>query len=129
MHIHINITYIHTYVKHDLPLFATGKEKISYLGRYETTDDWEPEMMLVLGKHFELKKQILEAQQKDIQPCGKRFAKLTLLGEIKQTLSKPIKNINTKLIRNQIFIREILADEHKTTRNHLFFLNVLVTFL
>ena len=85
--------------------------------------------MLVLGKHFELKKQILEAQQKDIQACGKRFAKLTLLREIKQTLSKPIKSINTKPIRNQIFIREILTDEHKTTRNHLFFKNVLLTFL
>ena len=43
-------------VKHDLLIFATGKEKISYIGRYQATDDRETEMMSVRWKYFEFKK-------------------------------------------------------------------------
>lgn len=68
-------------MKHDLSIFATGKEKISYVGRYQNTDDLETEMMSRRLKHFEFKKQIPEAEQKDIQPCGICFAKLTLLSK------------------------------------------------
>ena len=69
-------------MKHNLPIFAKRKEKISYVGRYQTTDDRETEMMPVHWKYFGFKKQIPEAEEKDIQPCGKCFAKLALLGEI-----------------------------------------------
>ena len=80
-------------VKHDLSIFATGKEKISYVGRYQNTDDLETEMTSRRWKYFEFKKQIPEAEQKDIQPCGICFANLALLGK---TYSKPIKSTNTK---------------------------------
>ena len=69
-------------MKHDLPIFATCKKKISYLGKYQTADDQETKMMSVRWKYFELEKQILKSEQKDIQPCGKCFAKLALLGVI-----------------------------------------------
>lgn len=92
-----------------------------YVGRYQTTNDWETEIMSVRWNYFEFKKQILEAEQKNIQPSGKYFAKLALIGEIKWTYSKPIKNINTKSTQNQIFITEILVDEHQTQRNQLLF--------
>lgn len=39
--------------------------------------------MSVRWNYFEFKKQILEAEQKNIQPSGKYFAKLALIGEIK----------------------------------------------
>lgn len=39
--------------------------------------------MSVRWNYFEFKKQIPEAERKNIQPCGKHFAKLALIGEIK----------------------------------------------
>ena len=68
-------------VKHELPVFATEK-KISYIGGYQTTNGRETKMMSVRWKYFEFKKQIPDAEQKDIQPFGKCFTKLSLLGEI-----------------------------------------------
>ena len=46
-------------MKHDFPIFPTGKEKIAYIEKYQTTEDRETEMMLVRWKYFEFKKEIL----------------------------------------------------------------------
>lgn len=69
-------------IKHDVPIFATGKGKITYVGRYQTTDERETEMMSVRWKYFEFKYQIPQHEQKDILPCRKCFARLAFVGEL-----------------------------------------------
>ena len=69
-------------IEHDIPIFATGKSRITYVGRYQTTDEMETEMMSVRWKVFDFKHQIPENEQKDVPPCGKCFSKLVFLGEV-----------------------------------------------
>ena len=71
-----------TYHDHDVPIFATGKSRITYVGRYQSTDERETEMMSVRWKVYELFQQIPEHEQKNIPPCGKCFAQLVFLGEL-----------------------------------------------
>ena len=65
-------------MKLDLTIFETGKEKISYVETYQTTDDRETEMMLVCWKYFEFRKRITEAAEKNLQTCGKHVRMLEI---------------------------------------------------
>ena len=69
-------------IEHDIPIFATGKSRITYVGRYQSTDERETEMMSVRWKVFDFTYQISENEQKNVPPCGKCFAKLVFLGEL-----------------------------------------------
>ena len=69
-------------IDHDVPIFATGKSRITYTGRYQTVDERETEMMSVRWKVFDVNYQISENEQKDVPTCGKCFAKLVFLGEL-----------------------------------------------
>ena len=66
----------------DIPVVATGKAEITYVGKYNTTDITENEMMSVRWKVFKFHHQISEAEQKEISPCAKCFCNLTLMGEM-----------------------------------------------
>ena len=69
-------------LKTDIPIFATSKERISYVGRYNTTDPMETEMMMARWKVFEFNYQIPQDEQENISPCGKCFADLVFLSEV-----------------------------------------------
>ena len=69
-------------IENDTPIFATGKSRITYVGRYQTTDEMETEMMSVRWNVFDFKYQIPQNEQKNVPPCGKCFAKLVFLGEV-----------------------------------------------
>ena len=60
-------------ISQDTPTFATGKSEITYLGRYNTIDETENEMMSVRWKIFKFHQQILEADQKRNVPLSKMF--------------------------------------------------------
>lgn len=69
------------YLQKDTPIFATSKSPITYIGKYNTFDERENEMMAARWKVFTFTHQIPQAQQKELPPCGKCFSKLVLLGE------------------------------------------------
>ena len=69
-------------ISQDTSIFVTGKSEITYLGRYNTTDKTENEMMSVRLKIFKFHQQILEANQKEMSPCPKCFSNLVLMGEL-----------------------------------------------
>ena len=56
------------------PIVATGK--------YNSTDEWENEMMSVRWKVFNFHHQIPQAAEKEVPACPSCFSKLTLMGEI-----------------------------------------------
>ena len=60
----------------DVPIVATGKVPIQFVGRYNTRDKREDEMMAVRGKVYEFFPQIPAHEQKEIQPCPKCFCDL-----------------------------------------------------
>ena len=67
----------------DVPVFATGKDKIKLIDRYNSVDDRETAMMdsrwhYVEMTHIKFQKE----KQKDIEPCCACFSKLVLLGEV-----------------------------------------------
>ena len=66
----------------DTPIVGTGKSEITYLGRYNTTDSTENEMMAVRWKLFKFHHQIAEAEQRELTPCPTCFSKLALMGEL-----------------------------------------------
>lgn len=66
----------------DTPIFATGKSEITYVGKYNTTDITENEMMAVRWKVFKFKRQITQQEQIELQPCNKCFSQLVLMGEM-----------------------------------------------
>ena len=65
----------------DVPIFATGKSEVTYIGKYNQTDDRETEMMAARWKVFKFSHQFKEKDQKDIPPCCKCFAKQAVLGK------------------------------------------------
>ena len=65
----------------DTPIFATGKESIKYIGRYNIEDERETEMMNARWKIFNFTRQIPQDEQREIISCVKCFAKLVLHGE------------------------------------------------
>jgi len=68
-------------IDEDTPIFATSKSAIKYIGRYNSTDEQENEMMAVRWHTFQFTKQISVDEQKDVEPCAKCFAKLLLIGQ------------------------------------------------
>ena len=66
----------------DIPVFATSKGSIRYVGRFNTPDEKEQEMMDSRWKIIKLKHQFQSYEQKQVQPCGRCFAELALMGEL-----------------------------------------------
>ena len=62
----------------DTWVFATGKEQIKYLGKYNTSGERENGMMAVRWKIFEFPYQIPVGEQKDIPNCPRYFAELIM---------------------------------------------------
>ena len=67
-------------ISSDIPIFATGKAPIQFVGKYNVLDARESEMMTVRWKHFNFHHQITEQNQKHVPVCCRCFAGLTLLG-------------------------------------------------
>lgn len=65
----------------DIPVFATGKSQIKFIGRFNAEDERETEMMSVRWKYFELSHQIPQTEQKSLESCPSCFSKLVLLGD------------------------------------------------
>ena len=61
----------------DTPIFATGKNPIMFV-KNGAIDEKETEMMMVRWKIFRFHAQISQEKQREISPCGKRFATLVL---------------------------------------------------
>lgn len=68
-------------ISSDVPIFATGKEKIKFRGPYNASDDRENAMMDSRWRYIKLTHVFEESDQKKIAPCAKCFAKLVLMGE------------------------------------------------
>jgi len=68
-------------ISKDTPIFATSKDPIKFVGRYNSTDERENEMMTVRWRIIPFEHQIPQSEQKDIPPCVKCFSELTKLGE------------------------------------------------
>ena len=64
----------------DIPIFATSKAKIEFVGEHNTRDDRETEMMDVRWNTFEFTHRIPQADQKIITPYPRCSTKLVLLG-------------------------------------------------
>ena len=64
----------------DIPVFVTSKAKIEFVGKHNTRDDTETEMMDVRRKIFEFTHRIPQVDQKIITPCPRCFTELVLLG-------------------------------------------------
>lgn len=65
----------------DTPIFATSKERITFLGKYNLPDERETEMMNSRWRVFNFHHQIAEEHQKDIPVCSRCFAQLIMFGE------------------------------------------------
>lgn len=68
-------------IEKDTPIFATSKCRIAYVGKFNSSDERETEMMAIRWKVFEFKHQIPESEQKQVPPCARCFTELALLGE------------------------------------------------
>ena len=68
-------------INKDTPIFATSLEPIKFVGRYNSTDDRENEMMTVRWHIIPFKHQIPQREQKELKPCVKCFSELVKLGE------------------------------------------------
>ena len=64
----------------DTPIFATSKGPIEFIGRYNTTDATENEMMRARWNIFEFTHQIPEKEQKVLPRCKRCFAEMVMLG-------------------------------------------------
>ena len=64
----------------DIPIFATSKEKIEFVGKLNTCDDRETEMMDVRWNILEFTHKIPHADQNIITHCPRCFTELVLLG-------------------------------------------------
>ena len=66
----------------DTPIFATSKSRITYIGKYNATDEIENEMMAVRWRVFDFFYQIPAQNQLQLTPCGKCFSDLVLMTEL-----------------------------------------------
>ncbi len=64
----------------DTPIFATGKDPIRFISRYNATDNIENEMMDARWKYFFFNCQIAEKDAKTVPKCKRCFAELIMLG-------------------------------------------------
>ena len=67
-------------IKTDIPIFATSKAKIEFLGKHSMRNNQEIKMMDVWWKVFEIHDRIPQYEQNDFIPCGRCFAVLIFLG-------------------------------------------------
>ena len=67
-------------ISSDIPIFATGKAPIQFVGKYNVTDARESEMMTIRWNHFHFHHQITQENQRNVPVCCRCFAELTLLG-------------------------------------------------
>ena len=68
-------------ISKDTPIFASSKSRITYVGKFNVSDERETEMMTIRWKVIEFNHQIPEWEQKRPNPCARCFAELALLGE------------------------------------------------
>lgn len=66
----------------DIPIFATSKCRVEYIGKFNSRDEGETAMMAVRWKVFDFTRQISEEEQKSVPPCPRCFSELVLMGEI-----------------------------------------------
>ena len=71
-----------------MPIFATSKSRITYTGKFNSTDDRETEMMSVRWKFIEFTHRTAENEQKQVAQSSRYFAELTFLGENCRHLSQ-----------------------------------------
>lgn len=64
----------------DIPIFATGKEKIKFRGSYNAIDDRETAMMDSRWRYVKFTHVFEKKDQKQIAPCTVCFAKLVQMG-------------------------------------------------
>ena len=67
-------------IDEDTPIVATSKGEITYVGKYNSLDPTENEMMSIRWKTFKFYRQIAQSDQVDLTPCPKCFAKLIMEG-------------------------------------------------
>ena len=67
-------------LENDTPVFATSKGEIEYIGKYNSRDERETEMMQARWRIFHFTNQIPKEEQKEIVPCTRCFSELVLLG-------------------------------------------------
>ena len=67
-------------IKTDIPIFATSKANIEFVGMHIMRDNRETEIMDVRWKVFEYHHRIPQYEQKNIIPCPRCFAELIFLG-------------------------------------------------
>lgn len=63
-----------------IPLFATSKGPIEYVGKFNSRDDRETDMMTSRWNKFELYEQIPKEKAKHMEPCPRCFSELVLQG-------------------------------------------------
>ena len=67
----------------ETPIFATSKSRITYIGKYNVTDEIKNEMMAVHWRIFLFFfYQIPVQNQLQLIPCGKCFSDLVLMAEL-----------------------------------------------
>ena len=69
-----------TCIDKDTPIVATSKGEITYVGKYNSLDPIENEMMSIRWKTLKFSSQIAQSDQDDLTPCPKCFAKLVMEG-------------------------------------------------
>ena len=67
------------YINKDIPIFATRKAKIEFIGKHNTRDDRETEMMDVRWKIFEFTHRTPQADRKIIIPYPRCFTEVVFL--------------------------------------------------
>ena len=68
-------------IDRDTPIASTGKSEITFVGKFNSIDKIENEMMSVRWKVFKFTYQISESFQK-VPPCKKCFSDLVLMSEV-----------------------------------------------
>ena len=68
-------------INNDTPIFATSKSQVTYVGKFNSSDERETEMMSIRWKYFEFSYQIPEKEQKVVDPCPSCFANLSFMGD------------------------------------------------
>ena len=69
-------------ISSDAPIYATGKSRIVFRGRGNSTHSMQDDMMAARWIVFEFFHQIPVEKQKDVPQCHKCFAKLALTGKL-----------------------------------------------
>ena len=68
-------------IEKDTPIFATSKSRVTYVGKFNSSDERETEMMSIRWKVIEFNHQIPESEQKQVPSCARCFAELAVMGE------------------------------------------------